>query len=46
LFGIDAMDPVTFVAVPLVLVAVAAVAAVVPGRRAMRIDPLKAIRYE
>lgn len=43
LFGIPAIDPVTFVAVPVVLVAVATLAAIVPGRRAMRIDPVRAM---
>ena len=46
LFGVGVMDPVTFAAVPLMLVAVATAAAVVPGRRAMRVDPVQAIRYE
>jgi putative ABC transport system permease protein len=46
LFGVGSTDPATFAAVPIVLVAVAAAAAFVPARRAMRIDPVKAIRYE
>jgi putative ABC transport system permease protein len=43
LFGVPPIDPVTYVAVPLILVAIATVAALVPGRRAMRIDPARAM---
>ena len=43
LFGVPPMDPVTFVLVPALLVGTATLAAVVPGRRAMRIDPVRAI---
>jgi ABC-type antimicrobial peptide transport system permease subunit len=43
LFGVPPLDPVTFVAVPLLLVAVATLAAIVPGRRAMRIEPVRAM---
>lgn len=46
LVGIEALDPLTFAAVPLVLAAVAWAAAWVPARRASRIDPLNALRYE
>jgi putative ABC transport system permease protein len=46
LFGISAHDPLTFVAVPLVLAAVAGGAAVVPARRALGIDPMRALRGE
>ena len=46
LFGVSVLDPTTFLTVPAILVMVATVAALVPGRRAMRIDPLQAIRYE
>ncbi|MGE4081352.1 MAG: FtsX-like permease family protein, partial [Vicinamibacterales bacterium] len=42
-FGVPLLDPITYGAVPLLLVGVATIAAVVPGRRAMRIDPVRAM---
>lgn len=46
LFGIRPYDPVTFTAVPALLLLVAAAAAYAPARRAMRIDPTEAIREQ
>ena len=44
LFGVDALDPWTFAAAPVVLVFVAAIASYLPARRAMRMAPLDALR--
>jgi putative ABC transport system permease protein len=44
LYGVEPLDPVTFVATPLLLLAVAAVAAYVPARRGMRMAPVDALR--
>jgi putative ABC transport system permease protein len=45
-FGISATDPATFVGIPLALIAATALAIYIPARRAMRIDPIVALRYE
>ena len=46
LFGVAAADPLTFVAVPIVLVGIALLASYVPARRAARVDPVIAMRAE
>jgi len=46
LYGIQSFDPMTFISVPVVLLVIAALAAVVPARKAMRIDPLAALRID
>jgi ABC-type antimicrobial peptide transport system permease subunit len=46
LYGVGASDPLTFTTVSVMLILVAVLACCIPARRAMRVDPMAALRFE
>jgi ABC-type antimicrobial peptide transport system permease subunit len=46
LYGVPAIDPIAFVGAPAVLVGIGVLAAFLPARKAIRVDPARALRAE
>ena len=46
LYGVSALDPITFAAVPVLLLLATIMACLIPARRAANVDPMRTLRYE